>query len=140
MHGLSRKAVAFIILLLGFIALLSYQFSKPNLKLPSGPGRVAVVLGHSHGVVLAADGSLWVWGDQESGWPVLGLGKVESQRHLCRLNADKDWVDVAADGSHTLALKADGTIWAWGENHAWQLGDGTRVPRSTPVRAVPGND
>jgi len=140
MHRLSRKAVCLIILLVGLIAVFSYRGSKLNLKLPKGPGRMAVVLGHSHGVILAGDGSLWVWGEQESGWPVLGLGKVETQRYSRRLGADTDWVDVAAGESHTLALKADGTIWAWGENHSWQLGDGTRKPRSTPIRSVPGND
>lgn len=120
--------------------LLLYPRSKPSLRLPTGPGRPVVALGDSHGVILAADGSLWVWGTAESGWPVLGLGAVENQPILRRLGTDTNWVDVAAGVSHTLALKADGTLWAWGENHTCQLGDGTTTPRSTPVRSVPGND
>jgi len=131
-------------LLTAFLALailwLSFWGSKPKLKLPTGAGRAVVALGDSHGVILAPDGSLWVWGEQQSGWPALGLGKVENQPSLRRLGRDGDWVDVAAGGSHTLALKADGTIWAWGENFGWQVGDGTTIPRSTPVRSVPGND
>src|SRR5437870_8203878 len=36
----------------------------------------------------------------------------------------------------SLALKADGTVWAWGSNDAGQLGDGTFIDRSTPVRVA----
>ncbi len=40
---------------------------------------------------------------------------------------------VAAGTSHTLALKADGTVWASGLNSSGQLGDGTTTRRSAPV-------
>jgi alpha-tubulin suppressor-like RCC1 family protein len=38
---------------------------------------------------------------------------------------------VATGDYHTLALKADGTLWAWGYNGDGQLGDGTTVRRTT---------
>jgi alpha-tubulin suppressor-like RCC1 family protein len=31
---------------------------------------------------------------------------------------------VAAGSKHRVALKTDGTLWAWGSNHHGQLGDG----------------
>ena len=34
--------------------------------------------------------------------------------------------------SHSLALKSDGTVWAWGYNSSGQLGDGTTTNRTTP--------
>ena len=44
---------------------------------------------------------------------------------------------VAAGGYRTVALKADGTVLAWGNNSYGQLGDGTQMDRTSPV-AVPG--
>ncbi len=32
---------------------------------------------------------------------------------------------IAAGNAHTVALKSDGTVWAWGDNSSGQLGDGT---------------
>jgi alpha-tubulin suppressor-like RCC1 family protein len=44
---------------------------------------------------------------------------------------------VAAGGSHSLALRDDGTVRAWGDNVLGQLGDGTATDRYSPV-AVQG--
>ncbi len=34
---------------------------------------------------------------------------------------------IAAGSSHSLALKEDGTVWAWGSNQEGQLGNGTNA-------------
>ncbi len=39
-------------------------------------------------------------------------------------------------GSHTLALAADGKVWAWGQNYSGQLGDGTTTNRTSPVQVT----
>ena len=41
---------------------------------------------------------------------------------------------LAGGGSHSLALKRGGTVWAWGDNSSGQLGDGTTTNCSTPVQ------
>ncbi|MBY0055204.1 hypothetical protein H7K32_27080, partial [Brevibacillus agri] len=43
---------------------------------------------------------------------------------------------LSAGGSHTLLVKEDGTVWAWGQNEKGQLGDGTTQNRSTPVKSM----
>ena len=42
-------------------------------------------------------------------------------------------VAIAGGYYHSLAVKSDGTVWAWGYNGAGQLGDGTTTNRLTPV-------
>ncbi|MBI4637138.1 MAG: hypothetical protein HY727_12380 [Candidatus Rokubacteria bacterium] len=53
---------------------------------------------------------------------------------------DRPVVALAAGGTHSLALTADGTVWGWGRNTDGQLGDGTNVNREVPVKltTLPG--
>jgi hypothetical protein len=44
---------------------------------------------------------------------------------------------VSARADHSLALRGDGTLWAWGYNSKGQLGDETTTDRPAPVQ-VPG--
>ena len=45
-------------------------------------------------------------------------------------------IAVAAGQYHSLALKADGTVWASGWNGSGRLGDGTLVQKNSPVQVV----
>ncbi|HQJ06039.1 MAG TPA: chromosome condensation regulator RCC1, partial [Spirochaetota bacterium] len=45
-----------------------------------------------------------------------------------------DWASVSCGGSHTVALKSNKTLWAWGYNGSGQLGDGTTTNKSSPVQ------
>jgi alpha-tubulin suppressor-like RCC1 family protein len=47
-------------------------------------------------------------------------------------------VAVAAGGSHSLAVKSDGTLWAWGWNLRGQLGDGTTTDSREPKQVLTG--
>jgi len=46
----------------------------------------------------------------------------------------KPGVQISLGSGHGLAIKPDGTVWAWGNNIYGQLGDGTTTHRSTPVQ------
>jgi alpha-tubulin suppressor-like RCC1 family protein len=70
----------------------------------------------------------------------LGLGKVHNTAFLRRIGKENDWVSIAVGDSQNLAIKSDGTLWGWGENLYYQLGDGTKITRPTPVPSIPGND
>ena len=64
-----------------------------------------------------------------------GLGRQEFQH---RGNLDQVVQVAAGDmNSYSLALRADGSVWAWGGNTSFELGDGTAVSRTRPQK-VPG--
>ena len=46
----------------------------------------------------------------------------------------RDWAFIAAGSNHSIALKTDGTLWAWGWNYYGQLGDGSTVNKYSPVK------
>jgi alpha-tubulin suppressor-like RCC1 family protein len=120
------------------------SLSQGRLKLPVGKGTPASSLGERHGLILASDGSLWSWGSDFLGWPVLGLGNVTPQTRLRRIGNETNWISISAGTAHNLAIKSDGTLWAWGENLTGQFGVGTmgrqNLMANTPVHAAPGND
>jgi RNA polymerase sigma factor (sigma-70 family) len=112
-----------------------------KLKLPVGNVTPIVAYGYSRDfILLASDGSLWSWGEERLGWPVLGLGKVHNTASLRQIGNERDWVSIAVGDSQNLAIKSDGTLWGWGENLYYQLGDGTKTTRPTPVPSLPGHD
>ncbi|MCL2026187.1 MAG: hypothetical protein FWG92_05215, partial [Leptospirales bacterium] len=100
---------------------------------------VAVAAGYYHTVAIKNDGTLWTWGRNGSGQ--LGHGTIGSpgsdkNSPVQEIRGDKDWSAVAAGGNHTLAIKNDGTLWAWGNNGYGQLGDGTKDSSVIPKQVV----
>jgi len=92
----------------------------------------AVSSGLEHSVVLKNDGTVWAWGYNFKG--ILGDGTNRSEPlKPVRVNGLDDVVAISAGNGYTIALKKDGTVWAWGLNYDGQLGDGTRDDRSVPV-------
>jgi alpha-tubulin suppressor-like RCC1 family protein len=56
------------------------------------------------------------------------------------MGTDSNWISVAngETGGHVLAIRSDGTLWAWGYNDNGQLGIGNTITQQTPVQV--GND
>jgi alpha-tubulin suppressor-like RCC1 family protein len=102
--------------------------------------------GGRHTMALLSDGSVWTWGSDVSG--KLGDNQVTPSY----TNTDHDSflplrvhgpgnvgylasiIAISAGESHNLALKSDGTVWAWGWNGLGQLGNGTTNDAHTPVQ------
>lgn len=94
-----------------------------------------------HVLALKEDGTVWAWGLNNVGQ--LGDGTTTNRATPVQVSGLSNIVAIAAGGyahsagvigGHSLALRADGTVWAWGLNNYGQLGDGTTTNRSTPVQ------
>ena len=97
---------------------------------------VSVGAGQFHSMALCADGTLVTWGDNSTGQ--LGLNGPSGSLVPVSITASgtlsgKTVAAVAAGQTHNLALLADGTLAAWGENTSGQLGNGTTDHSSLPV-------
>ena len=54
----------------------------------------------------------------------LGLGDTADRHRLTQVGGTRDWAAVSAGVGYALALKKDGSLWAWGDNNFGQLGVG----------------
>ena len=97
---------------------------------------VAVAGGGYHSLALRSDGSVVAWGNNSAGQlgdgttttrttpvPVEGIGGAGTLTGV---------VAVAGGGYHSLALRSDGTVVAWGYNGDGELGNGLLTSRATP--------
>lgn len=79
------------------------------------------------------NGTLWGIGRNNSG--DLGTGNNFTLLNLTQIGTDTDWLKIsAARDRYTIALKTNGTLWAWGNNENGRLGDGTTINRQAPVQ------
>ena len=104
-----------------------------------------IVAGRYHTLALNSDGSeVYAWGQNGYGelgdgtnidrhTPVRVLGGEQGGEYLTGIS------QLAVGPYYSIALKSDGSaVYAWGENTYGQLGDGTYVHRSTPVKVLGG--
>ena len=81
-------------------------------------GVVAVSAGYSYSLALKADGSVWATGNNEYGR--LGTNDKDDQNTFTEVigsdSSESKVVAISAGGSHSLILKADGSVWATGAN------------------------
>ena len=90
--------------------------------------------GYYMGHAIKTDGTLWTTGGRNDNYGQLGTNNLTNYSSPVQIGALTTWSKLAVGRDHTLALKTDGTVWAWGRNRYGQLGDGSTTNRSSPVQ------
>lgn len=153
----------------GMLGLDDGTYRLEPFQVSPGSEWLAVSAGLAHVLAIHDDGSLWAWGQNTDGPLGLGpcadgcvlnprpVPNGDAQERMEDLAAlltlegypvlragsevyDSDWTHVAAGVCHSLAIKKDGSLWAWGSNGSLQLGLGDRTDRYLPTRVGSDRD
>lgn len=118
---------------------------KSPVKLDGLPAIAKIVAGT--GVTYAIDRNdvVWGWGNSNQ----LGTTQSTSTCSVVRVSwpcvrfplvlphlAGFSFIPAGAAGSHTLSVKADGSLWGWGSNGNGQLGNGNTTDSLPPVQVL----
>ena len=92
----------------------------------SGLSGITAIVGEgTHSLALKSDGTVWACGLNDVGQ--LGDGTRETTRITAvRVSGVSDVTAIAGGYNHSLALRDNGTVWAWGYNEYGQLGNGKK--------------
>jgi alpha-tubulin suppressor-like RCC1 family protein len=101
----------------------------------------AVACGNGYSLAITSDNRLFGWGVEQHG----SLGRNASTPFIVGyptpsqfIQIPGSWTSVSARDNTSAGIRTDGTLWMWGYNFYGQVGDGTRVDRSSPVQ-IPGS-
>ena len=120
-------------------------YSTTPIQIDSGSTYGAIASGFFYSLGIKLDGSLMTWGNNVQGKPANPAATDHVPRQIdtgfkpdmAALSASKFSVlGNTAYYYHSLALKSNGSVWAWGDNIFGQLGDGGVTPTSTPEQIL----
>ena len=121
--------------------------SNTDSKVPvqvTGLSNIEVVsAGFYHSLAIKSDGTVWAWGNNNAGQ--LGNNSTSSSNIPVQVkdtnnNPLTNVVAIATGDDYSLALKSDGTVWAWGWNGYGQLGDNSTTNSKIPVQVKDSNN
>jgi hypothetical protein len=92
-----------------------------------------IASGWYHCLALKSDGTVWAWG-----WNLKGQTGPEDEggnsNTPVRVAGIDDVVDISAGMYHSVALRSDGSVLAWGANEYGQLGTGNELDSPMPMK------
>ncbi|WDO13751.1 T9SS type A sorting domain-containing protein [Flavobacterium sp. WW92] len=102
-------------------------YDQPTLQVPTQLGNSnnwKTISAKSHQLAIKIDGTLWSWdsvGGNEYGQ--LGYGTTNASNIPIQIGTETNWASVSVGTLYSLALKTDGTLWAWGQDSYGALGN-----------------
>ncbi len=112
------------------------EYSSP--KQVPGTTWATVTAGQEYTMATKTDGTLWAWGRNNQGQ----LGSTDTGNYYSSpiKIPGTDWktdVQLGSQANAAMAVKTDGTLWAWGEGNVGSLAQNNRTDYSSP-RQIPG--
>ena len=102
-------------------------------QVPSLTGITKIDAGTYHTLALKNDGTVWAWGDNVNGQ--IGDGTTGTDKTSpVQVSGLSNIISITAGRFFSMAVKNDGTVWAWGQNLYGQLGNGTVIDSNVPVQ------
>ena len=99
-----------------------------------------IAAGKVSNFAIKQNGTLWGSGGNDYG--ALGINSTDIlSLNLVQIGTANNWKEISTDSSVTIGLKTDNTIWGWGQNNVYQMGDGTCCnDRYAPAQIGTGNN
>ncbi|PIC77109.1 hypothetical protein CSV74_07505 [Sporosarcina sp. P19] len=101
---------------------------------------VAIAAGTHHTLAVDKNGHVWAWGQNYYGQLGNPIGSETFLKHEVpvEIRGVDDVIAVAGGKEHSVALKRDGTVSAWGRNTFGQLGIGETADVNSSPQTIPG--
>jgi len=111
--------------------------TTPVTTFTGGTNWKQVSCGDSHIAAIKTDGSLWLWGVNNTAQ--LGINNTANRSTpITTFAGGTTWKSVSAGAYNTAAIKTDGSLWVWGNNDVAQLGTNDTTNRLTPITTFAG--
>ena len=107
--------------------------SNVPVQVPGLNDITAVAAGFWHSLALRSNGTIRAWGKNTFG-QLGNADNMPSNVPVVVLGINNVVSIAARGGSHSMALKSDGTVWCWGNNSNGELGTGNNIPSDIPVQ------
>ncbi|WP_289159613.1 Ig-like domain-containing protein [uncultured Muribaculum sp.] len=93
-----------------------------------------VKAGYQTSAIICEDNTLWMCGRNDF-YQIIGNEGTHSAKFI---KVADNILDVALGNGYTLYVDTNNILWAIGRNHLGQLGDGSTIDRTTPVKIMDG--
>ena len=130
-------------LVFGDLGFNDANFSYTPIQIGTESNWQTINAGTGHVIALKTNGTLWAWGYNAYGQVGDGTGNggiLNIKKNPTQIGIDNDWQYIDCAFRSSLAVKSNGTLWAWGGNDYGQLGVGDNVDRNVPTQVGTSSD